>query len=84
MGIENCRHLDELLKEQTKVIVRHIDKHKWYKGIDNKDKAVEDFVDKYAFIMREMYCDLCPENNECRTYQGYLERNNGGILNGKK
>jgi hypothetical protein len=82
MTIENCKHLEELMKEHVKIIERHIQKHKWYKMISDKDRAVEDFIDKYAFIMREMYCDLCPENNECEAYSKYMKKTNGGLLNG--
>ena len=83
IDMESCQHLDDLLKEQVKIIARHIDKHKWYKGITSQDKAVEDFIDKYAWIMREAYCDLCPTNQACKPYQDYLIINNGGILNGR-
>jgi len=70
--LEKCRHLEDLLKQQVKIIERHIDKHKWYKGIARKEEALQDFVDKYGWILREAYCDLCPENNNCQAYEDYL------------
>lgn len=76
--------MEELLNEQMMVISRHIDKHKWYKGIAKKEDAIKDFIDKYAWMMREMYCDLCPTSKDCVTYKNYLIQSNGGILkNGK-
>lgn len=80
--MEECKHLESLLIEQEHIIRRHIDQHKWYKMIADKNRAVEDFIEKYAWVMREMYCDLCPDSKECKPYNNYLKKNNGGRLNG--
>jgi len=72
--MENCNHLEELLKEQVLIIGRHIEEHKWFQQIENKQKAISDFINKYGWVMREMYCDLCPEGNDCTAYQKYLKR----------
>lgn len=74
-----CNRLKELLKEETEIIKRHIDEHAYFQGIENKEDAVRDFIDKYAFIMREAYCDLCQETKTCEYYRNYLE--NGGWKN---
>ena len=76
--MESCNHLKEFIEEQKKIIGRHLDKHKWYQHIDNKEKALQDFVDKYAWIIREMYCDAaCPEKSKCAAYQNYLTKIKG-------
>lgn len=45
--------------------MRHIDEHKYFQGVPNKNIAVNDFISKYAWIMRETYCLSCPDRKEC-------------------
>jgi hypothetical protein len=44
-----------MFNECKYLIERHIDKHKWFHLIENKDQTIADFVEKYGFIMREFY-----------------------------
>jgi len=61
-----CKHLHDILDAQIDIIERHIDKHKWFHGIANKDQAISDFIEKYGFIMREFYCSRsCKDRFEC-------------------
>ena len=74
--IDRCENLDNLLKEQELVIKRHIKKHKYYTHKENMEDAISDFVDKYAWIMREIYCNsACSKSKECIAYQNYLKNN---------
>jgi hypothetical protein len=67
-----CKHLHDILDAQIDIIERHIDKHKWFQGIENKDKAIFDFIEKYGFIMREFYCSrACKDRFECELAQKY-------------
>jgi hypothetical protein len=68
-----CNKLKDLLNEEIAIIKRHLDEHAYFQGIEDKEKATRDFIDKYAFIMRESYCDLCPETKTCQDYKDYLE-----------
>jgi hypothetical protein len=61
-----CRCLREFIDAEVALIERHIDKHKWFQHIDNKDEAIADFITKYGWIMRECYCKYkCPYSEEC-------------------
>jgi hypothetical protein len=67
-----CKHLHDILDAQVDIIERHIDQHKWFHGIANKDKAISDFIEKYGFIMREFYCSrVCKDRFDCEVAQRY-------------
>jgi len=70
--ITACKHLQEILEAQKDVIERHIDQHKWFNQIDNREQAACDFIEKYGFIMREFYCSrICRERFDCELAQKY-------------
>jgi hypothetical protein len=69
---KQCIHLGDILNAQIEIIERHIDEHKWFQGIADKDKAISDFIQKYAFVMREFYCSqVCKDRLECELAQEY-------------
>ena len=70
---ESCNHLEELMREHKTIIERHIDKHKYYHHIEDRNQAVLDFLGKYCFIIREAFCDLCQESKTCEAYKAYLK-----------
>jgi len=72
--MEHCERLGDLLNEERKVIERHLDKHKWYQGIEDRERAVTDFIKRYGWLMREVFCDKCDENATCVPYHEYLEQ----------
>ena len=72
---ESCNHLEDLMKEQKVLIERHVAKHKYYAGIEDKNAAVLDFISKYMWLAREEFCDLCPESKACEAYKEYLKNN---------
>jgi hypothetical protein len=70
--LKDCKHLGEILEAQKDIIERHIDQHKWFHQIPNREVAVCDFVEKYGFIMREFYCSrICVSRFDCELAQGY-------------
>lgn len=77
---DHCTHLEDILKVETEIIQRHLNKHKWYLGVEKDrpvgyDEAVIDFVDKYAWLMREMYCgNVCPYRKDCEPAQKYISK----------
>lgn len=74
--MEHCNNLEKFLNEQMLVIKRHINKHKYYTRESDVNKAMQDFIVKYGWIMRELYCDAaCSKNKECEAYQHYLKHN---------
>lgn len=67
-----CTHIQEILDAQRDIIERHIDQHKWFNQIENRDQAACDFIEKYGFIMREFYCSrVCKERFDCELAQVY-------------
>jgi hypothetical protein len=61
-----CIHLREFLDSEIKIIENHIDEHKWFNHIEDRNLAIEDFIVKYGWIMREYYCNyICPEGSGC-------------------
>lgn len=70
-----CKHLEDLLKAEIPLIKRHLEKHKWYKHIENSEEATADFIKNYGFIMREMYCsNICINKDGCELIKEYLKQ----------
>lgn len=62
--VDHCEKLKNLLECQMEVIERHIDEHKWFNQISDKEKGMSDFIKKYGWIMRELYCGFACELRE--------------------
>ncbi len=70
---EECTRMRDLLVVQKQIIERHIDEHKWFQHIPEKDEAISDFLQKFGWIMRELICGyICPERFNCKIAQKYL------------
>jgi len=70
-----CTHLKELLKEEAEVITRHLEEFMGHKHIGDGDKAKSEFIKEYGWIMREMYCDFCPDKEGCDAYEETKRKN---------
>jgi hypothetical protein len=70
-GYVVCERFSDFMKAQMDIIGQHIDEHAWCQHIEDKNKAVIDFIDKFGWVMRESYCHCCPEynNGECAEYK---------------
>jgi hypothetical protein len=65
--LDHCIHLKDFMFTQYKVVGRHIDKHKYFQHIPDKTVAIQDFIKKYGWIMREIYCASgCPDYDHCK------------------
>lgn len=70
--VEECIHLREILDAQIEIIERHIDQHKWFHKIENREEAIADFIEKYGFIMREFFCSrICEDRFQCTIAKRY-------------
>lgn len=70
----NCDHLKDFLKSQKKIITRHIDEHKWFTHIKDDNQAMIDFIKKYGWLMREIYCEnACPHEN-CEAFKSTIDK----------
>ena len=74
MTIESCIKLNEIMQEQRVIIRRHLNEHAWFNHIEDKDQAVLDFIEKYGWVLRESYCDLCVHRKDCLAYREYLNK----------
>jgi len=70
-----CIHLKDLLKEEAEVITRHLEEFMTNFNLEDDSEAKNEFIMKYGWIMREMYCDLCPDKKDCDAY-GKMKKNN--------
>jgi hypothetical protein len=59
-----CQKLKDFLEIERKIIIRHIDDHKWFNKIEDKNEGVADFIQKYGWIIKEMYCTYMCENKD--------------------
>jgi len=70
-----CSHFRDFMKEQVDLMKRHVDRHKFYRGIPDRTQAEIDFIDNFGGLLREMYCDTaCSEHEQCQDYKDYLDR----------
>jgi len=59
-----CERLKDLLNCETRIIQKHIDEHKWLQKIPDYNTGVSDFVTKYGWLMRELFCGYACEDRE--------------------
>lgn len=71
--IKYCTNLKKLLSVECEIIKRHIDDHKWFNAIADKETAICDFIEKYAWLMREVYCgSVCEKRYECECAEEFI------------
>jgi hypothetical protein len=62
--VVKCEHLKELLDAEISIIKKHLDNHKWCNHIPDDNYGIQDFVNKYGWLMREFYCGFVCEHRE--------------------
>lgn len=72
MGCRKCRRTSQVMKIEINLIKKHLDKHKEYHHLPDDDIAIIDFLDKYAWIMREAICAFC-DDYECELRRDSIE-----------
>ena len=64
--MRKCTNVKAILEAEREVIKAHLNRHKWYNHIKDEEAAIIDFIWKYAWLMREIYCGkLCKINQKC-------------------
>lgn len=64
---QQCEHLREFLDCQIDIIQRHLEKHKWFNQIPTEAEGIRDFIKKYGWLMRDLYCrHACEKRGECK------------------
>ena len=46
--LDYCQKLKDFLDIERKIIIRHIDQHKWFNKISDKNEGISDFIGKYG------------------------------------
>ena len=64
---DKCIHLEELLKCQTDLIIKHLARHKWFNEIPDEADGVADFIEKYGWLMF-VVSFVRPESYVCGSY----------------
>ena len=61
-----CNRMKDIIGAELALVKRHINDYKWYNHIEDEEEAVVDFVRKYAWLMREVFCArICPDKLRC-------------------
>jgi len=61
-----CNHIKDILDVERDLIQSHIAKHRWCNRFKNDNEAIIDFVHKYAWLMREVFCGvMCAHRGTC-------------------
>jgi len=48
------------------ILARHLDQHKWFRRIPDADAGRRDFLERYGWLVREMYCGYaCTSRRGC-------------------
>ena len=72
--LTHCIHLVELQKVQEDLIRRDINGYKYLKGIENKELAIQMFIQDTAWMMRQMFCYLCHDVDQCEVAKQFLPK----------
>lgn len=73
--MNQCTHLNDLLKAEIPLIKRHLYRHKWFKHIPDDNSAMTDFIERYGFIFREVYCGyVCVDRDKCELAKDYITK----------
>ncbi len=71
----SCQRLPQFMKAQAKVIHRHLEEHKYLRHIDDKNKAIQSFIEDYGWLIREMYCSsICDYRDKCPIAKVLMDR----------
>lgn len=61
-----CKELSKFMKTQLDVVKKHLDEHKYLRRIDDRNVALESFINDYGWLIRELYCTrICELKDNC-------------------
>lgn len=61
-----CKNLNSLIEKINKEIEVHI--NRIYFQYTTREKAIESLINRYEFIIKEIYCNSCSKNSTCKYY----------------
>lgn len=54
------------MKTQLEVVRKHLDEHKYLRKIEDKEVALDSFINDYGWLIRELYCTrICEDREGC-------------------
>lgn len=71
MRCDKCKRVSQVMSVEVDLIKRHLDEYK-KEHMLTEDDAIIDFVDKYAWIMREAVCAFCTDK-DCALRKNSIE-----------
>lgn len=74
MSDTGCNKLSELLQVESNVIKRHLSEHAWCNHIPDPSAAIIDFINRFGWVMKEMFCEMCDNHHRCCVYAGIKEK----------
>jgi hypothetical protein len=72
--MQYCQNCKKFMLFEHALITKHIDRHKWLRGISSVDDAVCNFVESYAWVIRESFCGSCDKRSTCDIYADKLNQ----------
>ena len=61
----SCTRVRDLTIAEMNVFLSHIDRHKWFRHLDDSD-AMESLNDEYGAFIRDMFCRFaCLDRHDC-------------------
>lgn len=71
----SCTRLKEFMKIQLEIVERHLNDHKYYQQIENENEGVRDFIDKFAWLIRETHCLYhCEDRDVCQISKDLIKK----------
>jgi hypothetical protein len=62
-----CQHLSDFVNAEMDIVHKHLDEHKYLRGIPDKAEALASFINDYGWLIRELYCSrICEKRSECQ------------------
>ncbi len=79
-----CPELKDLITAEIPIVKKHLERHKWFKHIPDDNLAAIDFLERYGWIMKELYCTSgCKKKDTCehalKLKSGEIETNPEGL-----
>ena len=54
------------MRTQCDVVKKHLDEHKYLRKIEDKEEALDSFINDYGWLIRELYCTrICEHSENC-------------------
>jgi hypothetical protein len=64
---EHCTRVGDLVRAELSVIMSHIEKHKWFRHIEDDNEALKSFNDEFGPLLRDMFCRFaCEDRHDCK------------------